>query len=151
MNDISTVSASREIPTAATEIFNLLTNPGRHPQTDGTGGVRSLDQGDRIKAVGDTFRMNMTNDDGDYQTDNEVFAFVENRVVGWQNKRNVTNGVEVGAKWVWTLEPLDASSTNVTLSYDPTEIDDPAVLALAKNYDTAALESSLAGLAEALA
>lgn len=151
MTETSTVSASREIPTAATDIFNLLSNPVRHPETDGTGGVRSLDQGDRIKAVGDTFRMNMTNDEGDYQTDNEVFAFVENRVIGWQNLRNVTNGVQVGAKWLWELEPLDAGTTNVTLTYDPTEIDDPAVRSLAKNYDAAALESSLAGLAATLA
>ncbi len=31
----------------------MLSNPHRHAETDGSGMVRSLDQGDRIKEVGD--------------------------------------------------------------------------------------------------
>ena len=93
----------------------------------------------------------MTNAEGDYQTDNTVFAFVDGRTIGWSNDRNVTSGVEVGSKWLWELDPIDASSTNVTLTYDPTDIDNPAVQAVARKFDSSSLESSLGALAEAMA
>lgn len=146
------VSASREIPASAADIFDLLSNPQRHGETDANGQVLSADRGDRLKKVGDTFRMNMTNDNGDdYQTDNVVYAFAEGRAIGWQNVKNVTKDVEVKSKWLYELEPIDASSTKVTLTYDPSEIDNPAVKQVAAQYDESKLEASLAGLADALA
>ena len=75
--------------------------------------VVSADHGERIKAVGDTFTMNMTKEDGDYQTANEVFAFQEDRVIGWKNTENTTAEVKVGAKWLYELEPIDADNTTV--------------------------------------
>ena len=152
MNDTTTVTASRDIPASAKDIFDLLSNPERHSETDSSGMVRSLDQGQRIKAVGDTFRMNMTKEDGDYQTDNTVFAFVPDRAIGWKNERNITADVEVGAKWLWELEPVDANNTTVTLTYDIADISDPKIIAMAKeNFTADALEGSLATLAEAVA
>lgn len=152
MNDLGTTSVTREIPAAAADIFDLLSNPHKHNLIDGGGTVRSLDQGDRLKAVGDTFTMNMAADDmGEYQTRNKVYAFADGRVIGWQNEENITNGVKVGAKWLWELEPVDAGNTVVTLTYDPTEIEDPKVQALSKNFDLDALDASVAALAEAVA
>lgn len=148
---MSTVSATREIPVAASEVFDLLSNPNRHAESDGSGSVRSADRGDRLQKVGDTFRMNMSGPDGDYQTANTVFALVPDRVIGWQNTRNVTKDVEVGAKWLYELEPGDADTTTVTLTYDPTEIESKAVQGVAKKFDADHLEKSLAALAEALA
>lgn len=145
------VSVSRDIPAAAVDIFDLLSNPHRHQETDGSGQVRSLDQGDRLKAVGDTFTMNMERDGSEYQTQNEVFAFADGRAIGWKNVKNLTSDVEVGSKWLWELEPIDADNTTVTLTYDASEIDNPKVQAVAKNFDEAALEASLAALAEAVA
>lgn len=145
-------SATREIPASAASIFALLSNPQRHAETDSAGGVRSCDFGERLKQIGDTFCMNMATPDGEeYQTLNEVFAFVADRVIGWQNKQNLTNGVLVGSKWLYELEPDGAYATKVTLTYDPTEIDDPMVQKLSKNFDASVLERSLATLADALA
>lgn len=149
--ELEKVTATREIPASAADVFDLLSNPERHKETDSSGSVVSVDKGQRLRAVGDRFRMNMANDQGDYQTDNEVFAFSEGRAIGWQNKQNVTNGVEVGSKWLYELEPIDATNTRVTLTYDPTEIDNPMVAKVAQKFDAKLLENSLAALADALA
>lgn len=154
MSEISKVTASRQVPAAPQEIFDLLSNPERHAETDASGSVVSTDKGERLKKVGDTFRMNMVKGDGsEYQTENEVFAFVENRVIGWKNLRNLTSEVEVGAKWLYELEPIDAENTQLSLTYDPTEIENPQVQALAKEKFAVEsnLEASLAAIAEALA
>lgn len=149
--DATKVSASRVINAPATDIFDILSNPQRHAQTDGGGQVISADFGERLKQVGDTFRMNMRNDAGEYQTENEVFAFVDGRTIGWKNLQNLTNGVQVGSKWLYELAPEGAGATTVTLTYDPSEIDNPMVQKVAAQYTADALEKSLEALADAVA
>ncbi|WP_291313312.1 SRPBCC family protein [Corynebacterium sp. UBA2622] len=146
----NTNSASRVIDASANEIFNILSNPERHPETDNSGSVVSVDRGERIKAVGDTFTMNMTKEDGDYQTRNEVFAFQENKVIGWKNVENITADVQVGAKWLYELEPVDADHTRVTLTYDRTDIESDKVRAMSGNFQDDYLEEALEALATAV-
>ena len=143
-------SATRQIDASAAEIFDILSNPQRHAETDGSGMVVSADQGDRLKNVGDTFTMNMTKEDGDYQTRNEVFAFQENKVIGWQNLANLTADVEVGAKWLYELASEGSNSTSVTLTYDRGEIESDEVRKMSESFDDSAMEESLAALASAL-
>ena len=150
MNDTMTNSVSREIPASAQEIFDVLSNPERHVDTDASGMVQSVDKGERLKEVGDTFVMNMHKEDGDYKTENEVFAFIDGRTIGWKNLKNLTADVEVGSKWLYELDPIGAGNTKVTLTYDRSEIENPEVCAMSKKFDEAALEPSLAKLAESL-
>ncbi|WP_115685405.1 SRPBCC family protein [Corynebacterium senegalense] len=145
-----TNSATRVIDASADTIFDLLSNPQRHAETDNSGMVVSADQAERLKAVGDTFTMNMTKEDGDYQTRNEVFALQENKVIGWQNQENTTAGVNVGAKWLYELEPVDADHTRVTLTYDRSEIGLDNVRAMSEKFDDDFLETSLDALASAV-
>ncbi len=146
----NTHSASRVIDASATEIFDILSNPERHPETDTSGSVVSVDQGERLKAVGDTFTMNMTKEDGDYQTRNEVFALQENKVIGWKNVENITADVKVGAKWLYELESVDADHTRVTLTYDRSEIESDKVRKLSENFQDDYLEQALEALASAV-
>ena len=145
-----TNSAPRVLDASADPIFDLLSNPQRHAETDNSGMVVSADQAERLKAVGDTFTMNMTKEDGDYQTRNEVFALQENKVIGWQNQENTTAGVNVGAKWLYELEPVDADHTRVTLTYDRSEIGLDNVRAMSEKFDDDFLETSLDALASAV-
>lgn len=145
-----TNSATRVIDASADTIFDLLSNPQRHAETDNSGMVVSADQAERLKAVGDTFTMNMTKEDGDYQTRNEVFALQENKVIGWQNQENTTAGVNVGAKWLYELEPVEADHTRVTLTYDRSEIGLDNVRAMSEKFDDDFLETSLDALASAV-
>ncbi|WP_234948076.1 MULTISPECIES: SRPBCC family protein [Corynebacterium] len=144
-------SATRDIDASAQEIFDILSNPERHAETDNSGMVVSADQGERIKAVGDTFTMNMTKEDGDYQTVNEVFAFQEDRVIGWKNVENTTAEVKVGAKWLYELEPIDADNTRVKLTYQRDEIELDNVRKMSEKFDDDFLAKSLDNLAAAVA
>ncbi|GAA0211470.1 SRPBCC family protein [Corynebacterium riegelii] len=140
----------RDIDAPAKEVFDLLSNPERHPETDGSGMVVSADKAERIKAVGDTFTMNMTKEDGDYQTTNEVFAFQQDRIIGWKNVENTTAGVRVGAKWLYELEPIDADNTRVTLTYLRDEIELDPVRKFSETFDDDFLIKSLDSLAAAV-
>ena len=145
-----TNSATRTIDASANDIFALLSDPSRHAETDNSGMVVSADTDAKLEKVGDIFVMNMTKEDGDYQTRNEVFAFQENKVIGWKNLANLTADVEVGAKWLYELSSEGADSTSVTLTYDRSEIASDEVRKMSEKFDDAAMEESLAALASAV-
>ncbi|WP_165164651.1 SRPBCC domain-containing protein [Corynebacterium qintianiae] len=146
----TTNSATRTIDASVDNVYDLLTNPQRHAETDNSGMVVSADQAERFQTVGDTFTMNMTKEDSDYQTRNEVFALQENKVVGWKNLENTTAGVEVGAKWLYELEPEGPDATRVKLTYDRSEIASDKVRSMSESFDDDFLETSLDALAAAV-
>ncbi|MDK8663920.1 SRPBCC family protein [Corynebacterium coyleae] len=143
-------SATRQIDASAAAIFDILSNPERHAETDDSGMVVSADQAERLKAVGDTFTMNMTKEDGDYQTVNEVFAIQQDRVIGWKNVENTTAQVKVGAKWLYELEPIDADNTTVKLTYQRDELEEN-LLGMTEKFNDDFLAKSLDKLAAAVA
>ncbi|WKD56752.1 Polyketide cyclase / dehydrase and lipid transport [Corynebacterium capitovis DSM 44611] len=146
-----TNTATRVIDAPAGTIFNILSNPQRHAETDHSGSVVSADRGDRLGSIGDTFTMNMSKPDGsEYQTRNEVFAFQPDRVIGWKNVENITGGVQVGSKWLYELEPVDADHTSVTLTYDRSELASDAARSVSENYNDDTLAESLGALAAAV-
>jgi len=145
-----TNSATRTIDASANDIFALLSDPSRHAETDNSGMVVSADTDAKLEKVGDIFVMNMTKEDGDYQTRNEVFAFQENKVIGWKNLANLTADVEVGAKWLYELSSEGTDSTSVTLTYDRSEIASDELRKMSEKFDDAVMEESLAALASAV-
>ena len=84
-------------------IFEVLSLPANHVEIDGSGFVRSVDHGDRISGTGQVFSMNMSGDHmgGDYQTDNHVVAYDENKLVGWKTAPAGTQ--PPGWQWVSAL------------------------------------------------
>ncbi|OFL91777.1 SRPBCC family protein [Corynebacterium sp. HMSC055D05] len=143
-------SATRQIDAPAAAIFDILSNPERHAETDDSGMVVSADQAERLKAVGDTFTMNMTKEDGDYQTVNEVFAIQPDRIIGWKNVENTPAQVKVGAKWLYELEPIDADNTTVKLTYQRDELEEN-LLGMTEKFNDDFLAKSLDKLAAAVA
>lgn len=147
------VSATRNIDAANETIFNVLSNPERHAEIDGSDMVRSDDKTDRITAVGQVFRMNMHWDKmgGDYKTDNHVVGYEENKLLAWTT---APSGEEApGWEWVWELVPQGSDSTEVTITYDWSAVTDKSVLEQV-NFpvvDQEALEGSLANLAATVA
>ena len=110
--------ASRVLNAPAADIFDLLSNPDRHPTFDGSGFVRSADHPQRIQQVGDIFRMNMEGDHmgGEYQTDNLVTGFQANKLIAW---KTAPAGTEPpGWEWLYELESEGSDTTRVTLTYD---------------------------------
>lgn len=143
------VRVSTTIDASAENLFDVLAEPDRHAELDGSGMVVSSDTHARLAEVGQKFRMNMhwAHLGGDYQTDNYVNELVPNRRVGWLTADAGTE--PAGWAWLWEFDPDGSGSTNVTLTYDWSRVDDPEVLARVKFpvVSGAELEGSLSKLA----
>lgn len=125
--DQTSIVVSRIIDASAADIFNLLSNPERHHELDGSGMVVSDEKTDRITASGQVFTMNMNNEKmGDYQTENHVTGYDHNKLLAWQTAPAGTE--PKGWQWVWELEPQGADSTEVTLTYDWSHVTDKDTL-----------------------
>lgn len=148
----TSLTATRTIDAPTTAVFDVLTNPERHAELDGSGFVVSDEKTDRITATGQVFRMNMTGDHmgGDYQTDNHVTGFDPNHLVAW---KTAPAGTEPpGWEWVWELEDRGPDATEVRVTYDWSKVDDPDLLAKISFplVEQEALETSLGNLAAAV-
>ncbi|MDE9365582.1 SRPBCC family protein [Luteipulveratus sp. YIM 133132] len=128
MSETRSITVQRTIDHPAEQIFDVLTNPKRHAELDGSGFVRSDDRAERIQHVGDVFRMNMEGDHmgGEYQTDNHVTGYAKDKLLAW---KTTPAGTEPpGWEWVWELKPQGHASTDVTLTYDWSKVSDPEIL-----------------------
>lgn len=128
MSDDKRITVSRTIDASAADIFNVLSNPQRHAELDGSGFIVSDDKTDRITATGQVFTMNMEGDHmgGEYKTDNHVVGYDENKLLAW---KTAPAGTEPpGWQWVWELKPQDADSTDVSLTYDWSAVTDKDLL-----------------------
>lgn len=152
MSDDKKISVSRTIAATPKDIFAVISNPARHAEFDGSGQIVSDEKSDRVTANGQMFTMNMNAEHmgGDYQTDNHVVAYDENKLVGWKTAPAGTQ--PPGWQWVYTLEPVEQDSTRVSLTYDWSDVTDPDLLAknLFPLFDEEQLEGSLARLAALL-
>lgn len=149
----TSISAQRTIDASSSDVFDVLTNPHRHTELDGSGFVRSLEKGDRIEKAGQQFRMNMAGDHmgGEYQTDNIVTGFDPNKMIAW---KTAPAGTEPpGWEWIWELTAQGASSTEVTVTYDWSKVTDKDLLSKITFplVPQEALDTSLGNLAAAAA
>ena len=123
MTEQTSITVSRTVDAPAKEIFEILSNPERHAQIDGSGQIVSDDRTDRIQASGEKFTMNMNAEHmgGEYKTDNHVTGFDENKLIAWQT---APAGEEpMGWEWIWQLVPEGSDSTQVTLTYDWSKVE----------------------------
>jgi uncharacterized protein YndB with AHSA1/START domain len=151
MTDATSITVERLIPAPAKDLFDVLSNPHRHTELDGSGFVRGLSKGDRLTKVGQQFTMNMTGDHmgGEYQTDNIVSAFDADKMIGW---RTAPAGSEPpGWEWLWELKPEGSGDTTVSLTYDWSRVTDKDLLSKIgfPLVPESALQDSLGKLAEA--
>jgi len=128
MTTESHLRVSRQIPAPAAAIFDVLSNPDRHAEVDGSGFVRSAEKPQRIQGTGDVFRMNMSGPHmgGDYQTDNTVTGFDENKLIAWRTAPADTD--PPGWEWSYELTPAGPDATDVALTYDWSKVTDQHLL-----------------------
>lgn len=124
------VSVSRRIEAPAEVLFNVLSDPARHPGIDGSGMVRQAIDGKIITGVGDTFTMKMHNAEmGDYEITNHVVEFQRNRRIGWEPVLTAASRAEDQAgigdrskvRWSYQLTPAGPGATLVAEIYDCTQ------------------------------
>ena len=102
VSDSTIVSATPE------QVFDLLADPRRHPEIDGSGTVRSAMRGPSRLSLGAQFGMRMRLG-VPYPIRNTVVEFEENRRIAWRHfGRHV---------WRYELEPV-ADGTRITETFD---------------------------------
>ena len=151
MSDDKRITVQRTIDAPTPDVFDVLSNPERHPELDGSGFVISDEKTDRITGTGQVFRMNMSGDHmgGDYQTDNTVTGYDPNHLLAWQTAPADTD--PPGWEWTWELTAQGSDATDVRLTYDWSKVTDPELLKKVSFplVSQQQLEDSLANLAAA--
>jgi uncharacterized protein YndB with AHSA1/START domain len=120
------VSVSRVIHAPPAEIFDVLADPTRHGEIDGSGMVeRARGDGQPLR-LGSKFGMDMRFGPVPYRMSNEVVEFEKGRRIAWQH---------VGRhRWRYELVPVetdDGPATEVTESFDWSTSRVPWVIELA--------------------
>ena len=142
------MSVSREIAAPPGRIFELIADPAQQPRWDGNNNLAEAPTGQRVRRVGDVFTMTLTKDGA--IRENHVVEFDEGRRIAWRPAE--PGHSPPGHLWRWELEPIGASRTRVTHTYDWTELTDQQRVPRARATTASKLQVSLdrlAALAEA--
>jgi uncharacterized protein YndB with AHSA1/START domain len=105
------VSVERVIRAPAATIFDIIADPARHPEIDGSGSVRAARPGNASRlAKGATFGMDMRRG-VPYAMANTVTEFDEGRRIAWE-PRLASGPVArfAGRVWRYELEPVDGGT-----------------------------------------
>lgn len=117
-SDVLTVE--RVIPAPASKIFDLLADPARHRDIDGSGTVRDAKGGSERLHLGSRFGMSMKLGIP-YSMVSEVVEFEEDRLIAWQTRPPLKlMELFIGGRiWRYELEPVEGG-TRVRESWDIT-------------------------------
>ena len=133
------VSVERVVPSPPGAIFDLLADPRRHHEIDGSGSVKGaqVDAPERL-GLGAQFGMNMRMG-APYKIDNTVVEFEEGRRIAWRHIG--------GHVWRYLLEPV-TGGTKVTEQFDMNTSRSVTALRLirAPQRNKAAMEKTLDNL-----
>jgi len=136
------VSASREIAAGPEQIFELIADPALQPRWDGNDNLAWAATGQRVHRVGDVFTMTLTRG---AVRENHVVEFEEGRRIAWMPAE--PGQQRPGHLWRWELEPVGGSRTQVTSTYDWTQLTDEYRLPRARATTPDRLRASLDRLA----
>jgi uncharacterized protein YndB with AHSA1/START domain len=113
-------TAERTIAAPAGRIFELVANPQRHQDIDGSGTVRTAVGASAPLTVGSTFGMNM-DFGGSYTMTSTVIELEPDRVIAWQSRPAPGSSkwryLFGGRIWRYELEPVEGG-TVVRESWD---------------------------------
>lgn len=102
-------AARIDVAAPASTIFDVLADPARHSRFDGSGTVQGNVSGPDRLSMGARFGMSMRIK-LPYRTDNTVVEFEEGRRIAWCHVNR--------HRWRYELEPIDATTTRVTETFD---------------------------------
>ncbi|MEO6654141.1 MAG: SRPBCC family protein [Ilumatobacteraceae bacterium] len=107
------VSVSRVIHATPQAIFDVVADPARHSEIDGSETVQNIRGTSKRLALGSRFGMDMKMGPLPYRITNTVKEFEENRLIAWSHFG--------GHRWRYALEPIEVDgepATKVTESFD---------------------------------
>lgn len=139
------VSVSRVIKASPEVIFDVLADPARHAEIDGSGMVQKL-RGDGVRlGLGSKFGMDMKFGPMPYRVSSTVVEFEENRLIAWAHFGK--------HRWRYELAPTEVDgepATEVTETFDWSTAVIPKMIELAgyPKRHPASMEATLERLAE---
>lgn len=136
-NQIKRLEISRRIETSAKFVFEILANPGRHIDFDGSGMLRGTVQEGAITKVGDSFMMKMHRLGDDYLILNHIVEFDQDKRIFWEpspgdisraeGKDPSKIGIPAGYRWGYVLAPEGDNATVVTEIFDYSALSDELI------------------------
>lgn len=108
------VSRAVEVPAPAAAIFDIVADPHRHAELDGSGTVMGTVTGPRRLSAGARFSVRMKQHGVPYRITSQVTDFADDRVVEWRHP--------LGHRWRWELTVKSQDSTLVTETFDYSSI-----------------------------
>ena len=126
-DEIKPLEVSRRIKAPAALIFEILANPQRHMEFDGSDMLRGAVIDRPISGVGDTFTMKMHRLGRDYLMLNFVVEFEPDRRIFWEpapgdlptaGDDQSKVGIPAGYRWGYILTPDGHDATVVTEVFD---------------------------------
>jgi uncharacterized protein YndB with AHSA1/START domain len=116
MSDIESVE--RVIASPPEPIFDLIADPSRHQEIDGSGTVREAKSSPERLSLGAKFGMSMKMG-MPYSMESEVIEFEDNRRLAWQTRppNSLAAKIAGGRIWRYELEPVEGG-TLVRESWD---------------------------------
>jgi uncharacterized protein YndB with AHSA1/START domain len=144
--DVETVE--RVIAAPPEKIFDLLADPRRHHDIDGSGSVCEAKDCPERLTLGAKFGMSMKQGIR-YSTVNEVVEFEEGRRIAWEPRSpgKVGNLFGGGRIWRYELEPVDGG-TRVRESWDISHEKIKVIVKPARKKTRKAMEATLARIEE---
>jgi hypothetical protein len=125
---------SLRITAPVERLFEILADPGRHIEFDGSGMLRGAISNEPIGGVGDKFYMKMHfNGVGDYVTVNHVVEFERDRRIAWEpapgdatasGNGSYPIGLRTGQRWSYELVPDGPDCSLVTEIFDCSDASD---------------------------
>jgi uncharacterized protein YndB with AHSA1/START domain len=97
------ISVERLIAASTEQIFDLIADPSRHHDFDGSGAVHTLKRGPQRLALGSTFVMSMRMFIR-YSTVSTVIEFEVNRRIAWQTYSTIKWLARWGGGRIWSYE-----------------------------------------------
>jgi Polyketide cyclase / dehydrase and lipid transport len=108
------ICRSAEVRASATELFEIVADPRRHGELDGSGTVLKTVAGPQRLSLGARFSVRMKQYGVPYQITSQVTEFADGRALEWRHP--------LGHRWRWELTPLSGHSTLVTETFDYSEL-----------------------------
>lgn len=140
---LKVAGAELEISASSTEVFELIADPRRRPESDGNDNLASAADAQRVRSIGESFVTILTKG---VDRENRVAEFDERRLIAW--KPSEVGGRPLGQVWRWEVELLGEGSCLVCQTHDWAELRDPNPLPRAQSTTAGTLLASMNRLKE---
>ena len=139
-----TETVERVIPAPPEKIFDLIADPRRHPDIDGSGSVKAAKDSPERLSLGAKFGMDMKMG-LPYSMISEVIEFEDGRRIAWQSRPPGSFGSRFsgGRIWRYELEPV-TDGTRVRETWDISQEKIKALVRPARKKTHKAMDATLA-------